>query len=205
MTRTRLAAFVAALTVVVLNIIRCAIAAPPAYTDAPINNPDAWVQNGKHVEFAISVIEDYTGSFNEFPVLKAGMLLVSDSSTTLGAVRIMDKNNLVKSISAPKITCDVGATANVNTKPNNANGTNSNSAAVAIEAIARSVQQVSGRASISVEIKAEAKQDGDVSEAMVRFLIREGQTAVVKLGRTREIPDRKHAPVYVVITPKLAK
>jgi hypothetical protein len=205
MSRNCLATLVAALTVVVFNIIHCAIAAPPTYTDAPGNNPDTWVRDGKHVEFAISVVEDYTGSFNEFPALKAGMLLLSDSSTTLGAVRIMEKNNLAKSISAPKITCDVGATANVSTKPNNENGTNSNSVAVAIEAIARSVQQVSGRASISVEIKAEAKRDGDVSEAMVGFLIREGQTAVVKLGHTREIPDRKHAPVYVVITPKLVK
>src|SRR5204863_4238509 len=97
----------AVLQMVSLNYVNAAPPRPVA-TPMAVSNPDAWTQDGKHVELAISVVEDLTASFAEFPDLQNGVLMISESGTTLGAVRIMQKHQLAKSVSAPKITCNIG-------------------------------------------------------------------------------------------------
>ena len=206
MSRTGFFALIASLAVMVPNIVDRATATQPGrYYTAAANNPDAWERDGKRIELAISVIEDPTASFDEFPQLKSGMLLVGDSSTTLGAVRIMNKHQITKCISAPKIICNVGERATVTTNPSEAQKAKGDASVVDIVATPRLIQNGPRGLGIQVEMHAEAKRNGVAQNAAVAFLVNEDQTAVVKVGRRSTDGNNEVAPTFVVVTPKLLK
>ena len=175
-------------------------------TQAPCN-VESWERDGKNVEFAIEVIEDVSGSFSEFPKLRDGLIMVSDSDATLAAVRIMENQKLVKRISTPQIKCVVGEQATFCL----ASACDCESAAGETESLSVQVkaqdpiQSVNG-SRVTIETGVQSTRGRQIRQLHLAYRIEEGQTAILK---TRHDPrpgstDEEHA-VYVVVTPKIVK
>jgi hypothetical protein len=171
------------------------------------SNTNSWERDGRNVEFTIAVIEDVSGSFAEFPKLRDGLIMVSDSEPTLAAVRIMENQKLVKRISAPQIKCVVGeqatfCLASACECQTEAGETES----LSVQVKAQDAGLSNDVSHILIETGVQASRGQEIRQVKLAYRIEEGQTAILK---TRHQPrpgstNEEHA-VYVVVTPKLVK
>jgi hypothetical protein len=162
----------------------------------------------KQVEFAITIVEDTSGSFSEFPKLRDGAMMISDSDSTLGAVRIMEKQKLVKRISEPQIRCAVGeqttfCLTSVPSTGKESNGTES----LSIQVKAQATNSSGNQAQMTVETGFQAARGRQIRQLQIAFQIEEGQTAILKTSHEPRPSTNADADgaVYFVVTPKVVK
>jgi hypothetical protein len=181
--------------------------APVQPTAAAGIEPEAWARDGKQVVFTIAVVEDVSGSFNEFPKLRDGLLMVSDSEATLAAMRIMEKQKLVKRISAPRLTCAVGeqATLSIESAREAATGeTETDSLTLNVQG--RNPTPGIDGMEMYIETATQISRGQQVRDLRIGYQIEEGQTAVIKTRhQPRPFQTEDEHPVYIVVTPKLVK
>jgi protein involved in polysaccharide export with SLBB domain len=180
---------------------------PPCAGTCANSNTDSWAREGKNVEFTIAVIEDVSGSFAEFPKLREGLIMVSDSGPTLAAVRIMENQKLVKRISAPQIRCVVGEQATFClTSACECQKAAGNTESLSVQVKAQDAGQSNDGSHIFVETGVQATRGQQIRQVKLAYRIEEGQTAILKTGhQPRPGSTDGERAVYVVVTPKVVK
>jgi protein involved in polysaccharide export with SLBB domain len=170
------------------------------------SSTDSWARDGKNVEFTITVIEDVSGSFSEFPKLRDGLIMVSDSDPTLAAVRIMENQKLVKRISAPQIRCVVGEQATFClSSACECQGEPGDTESLSVQVKAQESGQTNDGSHIFIETGVQATRGQQIRQVKLAYRIDEGQTAILKTGHHRPSSTDEERAVYVVVTPKLVK
>jgi hypothetical protein len=158
------------------------------------------------LEFQISVIEDRSGDFAEFEDLRDGVMMVSDSATTLGAIRILEKHKLIKHLADPKIVTTLGRRASFAIgieRPMGLEDSPEAAELIRLDLRPRDAGQDEEGPRMLLELKPVIRV-GKVRRGIdCGFLIREGQTAIVKTQHpTPEVGDEGPWPVYFVVTPE---
>jgi hypothetical protein len=177
--------------------------APPVA--APAAEPGAWARDGNQVEFTVEVIEDLSGSLAEFPKLRDGLMMVSDSDATLAAVRIMEKQKLVKRLAAPRLKCAVGEQATLCVAADTDN--KRTETALTLNIKGHGTGQGFDGMHMHVVTEIELARDRRRRHLQIGFQIEEGRTAIVRTHHQPSAPiqaEDEH-PVYIVLTPKLVK
>lgn len=186
--------------------------APSAPQPHPLAAPDtaanASQHDGQTVEFAITVVKDVSGSFAEFPKLRDGLLMVSDSDVVLGTVRVMEKQQLVKRISAPRIMCAAGEQASMCIATAVADDdAESAASSLSVNVKAHCAGTNAGGSNMQLETSVRTTRDRHVHEVQLACLVAEGQTAIIRSHHPSQRStdgDLEH-PVYVVVTPTIVK
>jgi hypothetical protein len=183
--------------------------AEPSTATCASSNPDSWHGEGKNVEFTIAVIEDTSGSFDEFPKLRDGMIMIGDSDATLAAVRIMQNQKLVKQIASPQIKCVVGEQATfclASACDCDCDCKATETESLSVQVKARDPGQTPDGKQMFIETGVQASCGRQIRQLQLAYRIEEGQTAILK---TRHEPRpgaiEEERAVYVVVTPKLVK
>jgi hypothetical protein len=182
---------------------------PPVPTQQKAPAVDADSCDGDcQVEFAIEVIEDLSGSLVEFPKLRNGTLMISDSDTALTAVRIMENHKLVKRLSSPQIKCVVGEQATFCLASSCECQTKSKDAEtlLSVQVKARDPVTSADGSYMIVETGVQATCGQQVRQLQLAYCIEDGQTAIFKTRHeSRPGASDEERAVYVVVTPKLVK
>jgi hypothetical protein len=180
----------------------------PQIAAAPQVDAKSSSRDGNQIEFKIAVVEDTSGSFTEFPKLRDGVMMVSDSEATLGAVRILEKQRLVKRLSNPQIKCAIGEQATFCLTSVPKAGKESNDAdSLSIQVKAHTAKSSGDERQITIETGFQATRGQQIRQLQIAFQIEEGQTAILKTShepRQSSKADGEQA-VYVVVTPKVVK
>lgn len=181
---------------------------PPQPLVAPDTVAPARGCDAKQVQFAIVVIQDVSGSFAEFSQLRDGPIMVSDSDAVLGTVRVLEKQQLAKRISAPRIMCAVDEQASLCVTTAAADGSAERAGgSLSVNVRANGTCGEGDGAGMQVETSVRATRDRHVHEVQLEYLVSEGQSAIIRCHhpslRSKDA-DPEH-PVYVVVTPTLVK
>ncbi len=180
---------------------------PTAVTEAAASPtadpPPADLKHSGHrqVVYDIRVIEDAHNSLAEFKPLSENGFMLADASTTLGALRILEKHRLIKYLAEPHVVTTLGRAAQFSSG----------------EAMSDKAGDRRLRNGTHVEVSAEqadeqlevtwlvrVSRDGADLEISNITAMADGQTAIYKLGPP-STKQGKQQPIYVVLTPTLVK
>ena len=160
------------------------------------------------VLFSVDVIEDSSNSLAEFESLQSAMpFLTAESEIILSTMRILEKQNLLRRLSNPRLVTTVGRPAilQVGTETPGENGDAAIFSGLRMEVAAR---ELGG--GLEIEFKFCDTTGSQRCEVATSLLLAHGQTVVMKTSH----PNRKSAeaengdderPVYVVLTPQVLK
>ena len=65
------------------------------------------------VKCSFRIVEDYKNSLAEIDGIKAGESIIADSRSTLGLIRVLEKNNLGEVVVKPTVVAEIGKSASV--------------------------------------------------------------------------------------------
>jgi hypothetical protein len=161
------------------------------------------------VLFSVDVIEDRSDSLMEFESLQGDMpFLTADSEIVLATLRILEKQNLLRRVSNPRLITTIDQTAMLQV------GTESSSETSGEPAFNGMRMEVAARelgGGLQIEFKFCDTTSNQCYEVATSLLLAHGQTVVMKTGCPNkssadgaESGVRKH-PIYVVLTPQVIK
>jgi protein involved in polysaccharide export with SLBB domain len=142
------------------------------------------------VLFNVQVIEDPTGSLQEFKALQSDMrILTAESEVILPMIRLLEKRDLLRRCSSPKVAAVVDRPVQLEIGNQERN--------LMLKTTAR---ELGG--GLNVDFQFKDTRGNDTLEVETSLLIAHGQTIVMKAKE----PDSRPGPaVYVVLTPELVK
>lgn len=151
------------------------------------------------IQYSIQIIEDRSDCLGEFDSLRNGSLMMfAESKTLLAAMRMLHKHELVRQLSAPRIICTAGQTAEVEIDNKDFGNADGLRIAVASEKTDEGIK---------VELTMHSTEDSRQFEVRSALMVEEGQTIV--LNTTRPSIDGESTGnqpvVYVVLTPEIVK
>jgi beta-lactamase regulating signal transducer with metallopeptidase domain/protein involved in polysaccharide export with SLBB domain len=176
-------------------------AAPQAVGAAPKAHPPATPADGS-VAFKIIVLEDPNGHLAEIESLSDGYML-DETGTTRDALRLLEKNGLVKCIASPQLTSRLGETCEMRMdSPGEEKGDQLHTE-FAINVCARRVRYTK----LLVEIQMDRQADGKDVAIDTRAKLESGQTIIVAAkGRPAKSEGEAIKPrTYLVLTPTLVE
>jgi len=196
----------------VLQASACASAANP--TGCPSHAASATTAEpcckAQQVLFNIDVIEDQSGSLAEFDALKSDMpFLTADSEIILATLRILEKQQLIRRVSSPRLVTVEGRSAVFQIGSETAVEGESQPCfdGIRLEVSARGQDE-----RLEVQFHFRQSSGPRANEVMTRIGVSEGQTVVMKTscqrketGADGEPQSQDDVPVYVVLTPALVK
>jgi hypothetical protein len=150
------------------------------------------------VLFNVEVIEDHAGSLQEFKALQSDMrILTAESEVILPLIRLLEKRDLLRRRSSPKIATVVDRPAQLEIGNHERN--------LMVKTTAR---ELGG--GLNVDFQFKDTSGNEALELKTSLLVAHGQTIVMKAGRdcrSGESGKQKAsgAAVYVVLTPELVK
>ncbi len=153
------------------------------------------------IKFEIEIIEDRANNLAEFEGLRGGAPLAQlESRSILPALRIMAKNDVIKMLSAPRMTCSAGQTATVEI------AVSENEKSDGEPSVGSLKLEVSAKAhgrGLVVDIGMGAPRDGGNAESRWSILISAGETILVRASANPRGADVADAatPLYVALTP----
>jgi hypothetical protein len=179
-------------------VIPTAVAAAPSTP-----GPSKALQSGqRQVMFDILVLEDPQNSLAEFESLQEQGFMLADSSSTLGALRALEKRQLIAYRAEPRLVTTLGRTAEFSVgelTPEAGdgeslyNGTHVN------------VFAAEDKDRLLVRWLVRVSDNGTHVEGRSNIVIPSGQTAVYKMGPPSKSHGRRLAPLYIVLTPTMIK
>ncbi len=152
---------------------------------APVNQPlDA---RRSQIQYDISVIEDASGSLKELKTLQERQAMVSDRESTLGMLRILGKNKLVKLLTSPQVVSlpQQVVTISIGDKGDSQRKGRSIELELQGSPVAKDIVRLS--------VDADVSRDGNTVELSTTADVPYGKTLLVKF---------QAAPVYVAVTPR---
>lgn len=148
------------------------------------------------VRMKVSIVRDRDGNLEEFKSLQRSQLMLADTESAMGTLRILKKNDLVEFLSMPQVTCIAGESAHVQVDE------------------ATAADQPADR--IELKLQPELREDSIVVKATTRLTV-DGRSnsldsaAIVAPGKTMimrtqpTMPSDASDAIYVVVTPELAR
>ena len=162
----------------------------------------------REVRLDMKIIQDSKDNLKEFDSLKKKDFMYADSSATLGALRILEKNKLIEVLTAPAITVHARQTASLSVVAEPPAGSNKSQQIVEVEVTPVVHETPYQLPSVEVEIKTKVTLQGKTTAQDTRVIVGHGKTVILRVlpsplkGKLNANGD---AAVYVVITPKLLK
>lgn len=174
---------------------------------APALHADPTPAAPSQVRFDVVVVEDVCDSFTEFEQLRSQMIMLSDTATIQGTLRILEKQNLVRRVADPKLLVVTGQEATIqigNESPNKDEPWQGLKAKMG-------ARELGGGLAVEFSFKNTAGRQ--TSEVRTSLIVPHGQTVVIKTsGQLLETANGDDATkqkvehaVYVVLTPEILK
>jgi protein involved in polysaccharide export with SLBB domain len=161
------------------------------------------------VLFAVDIIEDHTGSMEEFKSLQCDMpILTAQSEVILPTIRILEKQELVRRLSSPKIAAVVDRPAQIQLG-SEVPDTNSATPSFHGLMLKTTARELGGGLNIDFQFK--DTSGSRALEVETSLLVAHGQSIVMKTSGRQRGPgkngDQKAGgpAVYVVLTPELVR
>ena len=152
------------------------------------------------IQYTIQVIEDHNGCLGEYEELRRGVpMMTAETKTILPAMRMLDKHELIRQLSSPKIICTAGQTAELEID----NEESQKGDGMRLEVVGRKFE--SGMIVELAMHSAEEKRNFEVRTAVV---IEQGQSIVLNTDASRGPQDEateERPAMYIVLTPEIVK
>jgi hypothetical protein len=167
-------------------------------------------QDVSQVMFNIEVIEDHSGSLNEFESLQGRMpILTADSEIMLATLRVLEKQRLIRCISSPKVVTVAGRPAVLQIGCETpADG----EIAAPFRGRRMEVRAHELGGGLAIEFQFQDTTGCDALEVESSLVLAHGETIVMKTaGRPADTNENgnqetaKDSAVYIVLTPQLLR
>lgn len=160
--------------------------------------------SAEQIQYSIQIVEDRQSCMCEYESLRRGMpMMIAESKTLLPAVRVMNKHQLVRQVSSPKLTCVAGQTAQLEI---GAESPAEGSDAWSGVRLAVACEQVEN--GLMVELAMHATCPDRNLERQFKLLVEPGQTVVLNTGAAppaTDEPSPREPSVYVLLTPEVVE
>ena len=154
-------------------------------------------------QYSIQIIEDKNGCLKEFADLRSNKaMMFAESKTLIPAMRILAKQNLIKQVSAPKITCEPGGEAEMDIAQQRGDG---NSHPVELRLQVASEQTKNG---MMVQLTMHTNDGERASDVRTAVHMEPGQTIVLNAKASPASSDEsqgEQSATYVIVTPEVLK
>jgi hypothetical protein len=164
--------------------------------ELPVNTSAATC-DARQVQYSIQVIEDRDGCMAEYKELRDGTpIMCAESKTLLPAIRMLCKAELIRQLSAPRIICTAGQTAQVEI---------SNDATPQWKDLWLVVGSNKAPNGLTVELGLSAKGS---CEPLTSLQVESGKTIVLNFNdppSAHDDAEQNHPAVYIVLTPEIVK
>jgi hypothetical protein len=152
------------------------------------------------IQYSIQVVEDCEGCMSEYEALQRGApMMFAESKTLLPAMRALQKHELIRQLSSPKLICTAGETAQMEI------GSQSTEKWEGLRLEVASEQVENG---LKVELAMHATQDERNVKVCTALIVEPGQTIVLKANATpmaKDNPNSEEPAVYVIVTPEVVE
>jgi hypothetical protein len=213
-----------------LNPTRVLIAAQPYTFDIPLPQPPAPIAPAPHdvfmehrlafapvtpashaaepavkttqVLYNIQIIQDNEGCLSEYESFRDGdCIMFADSDTLLPALRILQKHELVRGLSSPKLVCTTGRRAQFEVGREIA-GEENGWEGVKLEVEAEPVAN-----GLKVDLAVHTSQEEHTCNVRTAVVVEDGKSVVLKSHGAQCCGDEEGAQptIYVVVTPEVVK
>jgi hypothetical protein len=166
-----------------------------------INQPrqESIEANATQIQYSIQVIEDRRGCMSEYDALRRGVpVMFAETKTLLPAMRMLEKHQLVRQLSSPKIICTAGQTAQLEF------GETESGPEMRLEVSAEKFED-----GLQIELAMQTNQEQHEFERRTELVVGRGQSIVLNatpLQARPSDPEADEAPaVYVVLTPEIVE
>jgi hypothetical protein len=161
-------------------------------------------ENTTQIQYSIQIIEDSHGCMAEYEQLRRGApMMCAESKTLLPAMRMLNKHQLIRQLSSPKLTCVAGQTAQLqigSEKPVEDSDE--------WEGVRLAVASEETENGLMIELAMHASEEKRDYERRMALVVEPGQTIVLnaKAGPAFTDAPKEHEPaVYIVVTPEIVK
>jgi hypothetical protein len=172
-----------------------AVAAPPE----PQTNLPASPADGA-VAYKIIILDDPNGRLTEFESLRDRFML-DETGTTRDALRVLEKNGLIKCVSSPQLTSRLGESCQMKMNSPAVNKDEVSQSDVAVQVSAREVGD-----HLLVEIQMDRREAGVKTSIDMNVDMKSGQTVILANGPPANSEDEAaKRRTYLVLTPTLVE
>jgi hypothetical protein len=165
---------------------------------------DESADDAKQIQYTINIIEDCRGCLQEYEALRKGApMMFAESKTLLPAIRMLEKNHLIRQLSTPKLMCTEGQSAELEIASEAETERFSNWTGVRLEVGSERFED-----GLKVELAMHASEDERRFRVRTAVVVDEGQTIVMNAnaGPVRRDDTQQERPaVYIVLTPEVLK
>jgi hypothetical protein len=152
------------------------------------------------IQYNIQVVEDCEGCMSEYEALDRGApMMFAESKTLLPAMRAMQKHELIRQLSAPKLICTAGQAAQMEV------GSEATDKWEGLRLEVASEQVENG---LKVELAMHSTQDDRNVKVATALIVEPGQTIVLNANAAPKAKGEKASAeraVYVVVTPEVVE
>jgi hypothetical protein len=152
------------------------------------------------IQYTIQIVEDRADCLHEYESLRRGApLMMADSKTLLPAMRALNKHELIRQLSAPKIICTAGEKAELQIDSEAASGADGVRIAIASEEF---------QDGLKVDLAMHSADEENGREVRTQMLISHGQAIVQKVNPVaspQDEPRNVRTATYIVVTPEIVK
>jgi hypothetical protein len=154
----------------------------------------------KQIQYNIQVVEDCEGCLSEYEALDRGApMMFAESKTLLPAMRAMEKHDLIRQLSSPKLICTAGQSAQMEV------GSEATDEWQGLRLEVASEQVENG---LKVELAMHSTQDNRNVKVATALIVEPGQTIVLNANaapRAKGESDSEERAVYVIVTPEVVE
>jgi hypothetical protein len=183
-------------------------AVPAAYTEASSADygsslsPQTFAISKKsaQIQYSIQIVEDSNDCMSEYAARKRGVpMMFAESKTLLPTMRVLQKHELVRQISAPRLICIAGETAQMEI----GSDISSKPGGLRLEVTSEQVEN-----GLNVELCLHSTKDERTVEIRTAAIVEAGQSIVIDANPAsigNEKRRNEQTAVYVVVTPEIVE
>jgi hypothetical protein len=175
-------------------------AVPVAQRPMPLPRAAMAEKTPTQILYNIQIVEDCEGCMAEYEALDRGApMMFAESKTLLPAMRAMQKHELIRQLSAPKLICTAGQAAQMEVGSEAAD----NWEGLRLEVASEQVEN-----GLKVELAMHSTQDDRNVKVATALIVEPGQTIVLNANAAPRAKDENASverAVYVVVTPEVVE